>query len=219
MWYRRCSLTRLLWNFYPSPAVGGRNSSPASPLIVLPLVHTLNHGAPGLLNFLSLPVLKNLHIPRDLLPPPDELNPFLTRSGCSLRMLHLEAFGAEGVLDFLRTVPFVSEITGEIGELEEYWDDDDEKFVMERVLALLDAFAAGDVLPSVEKMTLLRVPSDIVAALHSTLRRKVQLPTSRLNKLTINGRMGNLVPLSLRLALAEKDVAVVLSYNEDSEGY
>ncbi|KAJ7051561.1 hypothetical protein C8F01DRAFT_1237037 [Mycena amicta] len=93
------------------------------PPIILPLIHTLNH----------------------------ELARFLTRSGCALQMLHLEALALNGGLDVLRTVPSVLEFTGHIGDPEDYcqrqWDEN-EDVVVNRVLALLDAFAAGEILPA-----------------------------------------------------------------------
>ncbi|KAJ7051658.1 hypothetical protein C8F01DRAFT_1237095 [Mycena amicta] len=73
--------------------------------IVLPLVHTLHYhdGAPGLLDHSNLPALANLHIIcRHSYPAAEAVKGFLTRSGCTLQLVHVENCRLNGLLDFLR---------------------------------------------------------------------------------------------------------------------
>ncbi|KAJ7051840.1 hypothetical protein C8F01DRAFT_1173086 [Mycena amicta] len=178
------------------------------PPILLPLVHTLYHGATGLLHHLTLPALKNLYIFRWCLPTPEALKGFLTRSRCTLQRVHLENCRENGVLGFLHTLPSFTDLTA---NLHNYSADGDKT-----VLAFLDAFAEGAILAGVERARLLRVPSNILPEVHSALLRKIGLPTCRLKKFTVqlHHRRDDVVAESLQLALVEKGIELEVLYEK-----
>ncbi|KAJ7051850.1 hypothetical protein C8F01DRAFT_1173098 [Mycena amicta] len=176
--------------------------------IVLPLVHTLYHGAPALLHHLTLPALKNLHISRWCLPPPEALKRFLARSRCTLQLVHLENCRENGVLGLLHTLPSFTDLTVNLHDS----PADDNKIV----LTFLDAFAEGAILAGVERARLLHIPSNILPEVHSALLRKIRLPTCRLKKLTVelHRRGDDVVTESLQLALAEKGIELEVIYEK-----
>ncbi|KAJ7051568.1 hypothetical protein C8F01DRAFT_1174252 [Mycena amicta] len=177
------------------------------PPIVLPLVHTLHHHALGLLHNLSLPALKNLRMSPFFVPPLEELEPFLTRSGCTLQMVHLAAFDGSGVLGFLRAVPSVLEFI--VDALTDFTAANNTGLVF------LSAFAAGEMFPDIEKIRLLYIPRDILPRVHSAVHRKISLPTSRLKKLTVELHRDDVVTESLRASLAENGVELEVLFHDN----
>ncbi|KAJ7061351.1 hypothetical protein C8F01DRAFT_1231219 [Mycena amicta] len=171
------------------------------PPIFLPRVHTLYHRSPGLLNHLSLPALKDLHVASDLLPTPKELESFLTRSGCTLWRVRWESFSTTGaIIGFLRVIPSVQVFILPLGDYEPH---------EAKIIAFLNAVGAGEVLPQVETLALYRISRRILPKLQSALHSKTQLPTCRLKKLILEVQVpvsGDLVPQSLRSSMAEKGV-------------
>ncbi|KAJ7061345.1 hypothetical protein C8F01DRAFT_1288913 [Mycena amicta] len=168
--------------------------------VVLPRVHTLYDGAPGILNHLTLPGLRDLRFTGFTLPSPGELEPFLNRSNCTLRSVYMEDCDNFLTLSCLCAIPSVVEFTGQVVTLD--GDEDGE----ERIREFLAAFAAGTVLPNVEQMTLLGIPHGIIPHLHPTFSNKLRLPMSRLKKLTVDIYGDDGVPDELRSALAEGGV-------------
>ncbi|KAJ7051557.1 hypothetical protein C8F01DRAFT_638841 [Mycena amicta] len=177
------------------------------PPIILPHVHTLRHHAVGLLHNLSLPALKNLRISPFSVPPLEELEPFLIRSGCTLQRVHLASFDGSGVLGFLRAVPSVLEFI--VDALTDFTAANNTGLVF------LSAFAAGEMFPDIEKIRLLYIPRDILPRVHSAVQRKISLPTSRLKKLTVELHRDDVVTESLRASLAENDVELEVLFHDN----
>ncbi|KAJ7051567.1 hypothetical protein C8F01DRAFT_1237044 [Mycena amicta] len=170
--------------------------------ISLPCVDTLHYSLPSLLPHVTLPALQTIRVRDSNLPSSEELHSFLTRSACTIRTVNMDYCDDPVLVEFLRAIPSVVEFTGRVDDLyhSEVYED--------VVLAFFDAFGAGDILPAVEKMSLLRIPSGLLPRLQSALDGKIQLPTSRLKKLTVEGSLRYAITEELELALAEKGVEV-----------
>ncbi|KAJ7051554.1 hypothetical protein C8F01DRAFT_1376671 [Mycena amicta] len=166
--------------------------------ISLPCVETLHCTFPILLSHVTLPALQTIRVRDSNLPSFQESRQFLTRSACTLRTVHVESCNDPELVNFLRAVPSVLEFT--IQDLQH--DQVDEHIV----IAFLDAFATGAILPAAEKVTLLRILRSIQPKVDAALHKKIQLPSSRLKKLTVEGINSYAMPESLRIALVEKGV-------------
>ncbi|KAJ7051641.1 hypothetical protein C8F01DRAFT_1339333 [Mycena amicta] len=189
------------------------------PPIVLAHVHTLHYGGRHVLDHISLPALQNLRLTNFLLPPAQEIGPFMTRSACFIQTLcveRLEGMPGPNGLSCLRAISSVSEFTATYRhELSAH--DDKHRECMHRISEFLDALAAGNVLASVEQMTLLQIPYCISSALCKALHDKIHLASSRLKKLTIQVNEDDKPPEQWRSVLASKGVEIgVLYYDQDN---